>query len=56
MTIKQPGGQFILAVSKDCRGDDNFITRNPADGMTTCIDLRANVFDNNAPVTVRGLQ
>ena len=56
MTIKQPGGQFILAIGKDRRRNDNFITCNPNNLMTACIDLRADVFDDNAPATIGRFQ
>ena len=52
MAEEKPGSNFVFSVGKDSRRDDNFVTDNPADWMTTSINLWADVFDDDAPLTI----
>jgi hypothetical protein len=54
MAKKQPGRQFVFAISKNGRCDDESIPDDAGDWMTACVNLRADVFDYNASTSIDG--
>ena len=48
MAKEQSGRQFIFAISKNGRRDNKSIPDDPADRMTACINLRVDVFNDDA--------
>jgi hypothetical protein len=56
MAKEQSRRQLVFAVSKNGRRDDQSIPYDPADRMTACINLRADVFNNNASASIGGRQ
>jgi hypothetical protein len=56
MTKQQPGRYFVFTVGKNARGYDNLITGNPADRVTTRINLRADVLNDRSLSTIVGRQ
>ncbi len=52
MTKEQAGSNFVFAVSKNGRRDDNLVADDEVDKMTACINLWIDVFNDNAPATI----
>jgi hypothetical protein len=48
MPIEQPAGNVVVTVAKDCCGNGNDVAEDSFCGIATAVDLRLNLFDNDA--------